>query len=251
MRSAIQLVSVGATSAIAASLATLAVVRPPGGKSGDNGEPSREPLTLVLDASGQGGAATPVLRDISDPRLSLRQLTAIAGRLAAEDPEEAVRRAMEIPGHDSREIYLGEALRAWGERDGAAAAAFVGELFQGRRLADALYYVADGWAEADPAGAAEWFHRNTEGTVLEDAMWEALESWGRKDPAAAFAWSANLDDYERSTAMQGLAEGWGAVDPEGAAAAGLEMKDTGHGRDFLVSVMTQWAGSAPEKAAIT
>lgn len=186
---------------------------------------------------------------IDDPRISFRQLTAIAGKLAAKDPEAAVKRALEIPGHDNREAYLGEVLRAWGEKDGVAAATFAKDYFNGQQLTDALYYIADGWAEADPAGAAKWYHENTEGTVLDDAMWEALESWGRKDPAAAFAWTSNLDEYLKSTTMKGLAEGWGAVDPAGAAAAGLEMRGTDYGRDFLVSVMTQWAGSDPDKAA--
>lgn len=208
----------------------------------------RPPITLDLG----GVAADPsaiIDLPIEDPRISFRQLTAIAGRLAAKDPEAAVKRAKEIPGHDNREAYLGEVLRAWGEKDGGSAARFAQEYFHGQQLTDALYYISDGWAEADPSGAAKWFKENTEGTVLDDAMWEVLESWGRKEPAAAFAWSANLDEYVKSTAMKGLAEGWGAVDPAGAAAAGLAMRDTVYGRDFLVSVMTQWAGSDPEAAA--
>ncbi len=218
------------------------------GKTPAPRDPSAPPaVTIALD----GGAAGPAPVDlaIDDPRLSFRQLTAIAGRLAAEDPATAVKRAMTIPGHDNREAYLGEVLRAWGEKDGPAAAAFAREYFQGEKLTDALYYISDGWAEADPAGAAAWFNENTTGTVLDDAMWEALESWGRKDPRAAFAWSENLDDYVKSTAMQGLAEGWGAVDPEGAVAAGMEMRDKDWGHEFLVSVATQWAGSDPTKAA--
>lgn len=208
----------------------------------------RAPVTLDLGAMGNGASAIAEL-PIEDPRISFRQLTAIAGRLAAKDPEAAVRRAKDIPGHDNREAYLGEVLRAWGEKDGVAAATFARDYFNGQQLTDALYYIADGWAEADPAGAAKWYHENTEGTVLDDAMWEALESWGRKDPAAAFAWSASLDEYVKSTSIKGLAEGWGAVDPAAAAAAGLEMRNTPYGRDFLLSVMTQWAGSDPEKAA--
>jgi hypothetical protein len=205
---------------------------------------------ITLDPAALGNESSTIAElPVDDPRISFRQLTAIAGRLAAKDPEAAVKRAKDIPGHDNREAYLGEVLRAWGEKDGVAAATFAREYFNGQQLTDALYYIADGWAEADPAGAAKWYHENTEGTVLDDAMWEALESWGRKDPAAAFAWTANLDDFVKSTSMKGLAEGWGAVDPAGAAAAGLEMRDTDYGRDFLVSVMTQWAGSDPEKAA--
>ncbi len=226
--------------------ATLGIGKWSGGISPENAAGTASPpITLVLgsDRPGLEGVA------IDDPRISFRQLTAIAGKLAAQDPEAAVRRAASIPGHDNREAYLGEALRAWGEQDGPAAALFAQGHFQGERLTDALYYIADGWAEADPAGAAAWFSEHTSGPVLDDALWEVLESWGRKDPLAALAWSADLDDYVKSATMEGLAEGWGAVDPEAAAAAGMEMLGTEHGRDFLVSVATQWAGSDPAKAA--
>lgn len=208
-----------------------------------------EPLTFPTNGAKKGTPSPGGGLSIDDPRISLRQLGQLAETNVMEDPEAAVRRAASIPGYDNREAYLGNALRAWGEKDGRAAALFVSENFQGRQLTDTLYYVADGWAETDPVGAAEWFLQNTSGPVLDDALWEALESWGRKNPEAAFAWSANLDEYQKSTAMQGLAEGWGAVDPEGAAAAGMEFRDSDYGKDFLVSVMTQWAGSAPETAA--
>ena len=214
-------------------------VKPPGG---------HPPSAFTLDESavvGTGATALP----INDPRISFRQLKAAAGRLALKDTAEAVRQAESIPGHDNREAYLGEVLRTWGETNGLAAAAFALDYFQGERLTDALYYIADGWAESDPKGAAEWFKENTTGAVLDDAMWEALEAWGRKNPGEAFAWSDGLDDYVKSTAMQGLAEGWGAVDPKGAAEAGMTMKDNDYGEDFVVSVTTQWAGAAPGQAA--
>lgn len=188
--------------------------------------------------------------EAGDPRISLRQLAILAGRKAIEDPEEAVRRAAEIPGHESREIYLGEVLRVWGEQDGEAAAAFASEHFKGRELSDALYYIADGWAEVDPAAAAVWFRDHTDGIAEDDAIWEALESWGRKDPRAAFAWAKELDEYARANAMQGLAEGWAAVDPEGAAAAAMELRDTEYGSDLLVTVGMQWVDRDPEKATV-
>jgi hypothetical protein len=227
-------------------LGTLALTRPQG--SGSGKETPASAVTLVDPQASAASAAAGELA-IDDPRISFRQLHAIASRHAAADPEAAVKRAKEIPGHDNREAYLGEVLRAWGEKDGTAAAAFAQSYFQGEQLTDALYYIADGWAEADPAAAADWFNQNTSGTVLDDAIWESLESWGRKDPKAAFVWSDQLDPYVKSTAMQGLAEGWGAVDPAGAAAAGLEMRDTDYGNEFLVSVTTQWAGSDPAAAA--
>lgn len=238
---------VALVSFLAGVLGTLALTRGGGGGTGGStgGQAAvtiAEPSAVVAEAAG----AT----DIADPRLSFRQLHALASRHAAADPEAAVRRAREIPGHDNREAYLGEVLRAWGEKDGVAAATFARDYFQGEQLTDALYYIADGWAEADPAAAAGWYNENTTGSVLDDAMWEALESWGRKDPGKAFAWTENLDDYVKSTAMQGLAEGWGAVDPAAAAAAGLEMRETDYGAEFLVSVTTQWAGSDPEAAAV-
>lgn len=205
-------------------------------------------VTMPAGDPGLLGSGATALA-IDDPRISFRQLKAVAGRLALSDPESAVRNTKTIPGHDNREAYLGEVLRTWGETDGLTAANFAREFFQGEQLGDALYYVADGWAESDPKGVAEWFAKHTTGPTLDDAMWEALEAWGRKNPAEAFAWSAHLDDYVKSTAMQGLAEGWGAVDPAGAAAAGLEMKDSDHGEEFLVSVATQWAGAAPRDAA--
>lgn len=237
-------------SATAGVLVTLAVTSLlDGSRSGDENE-ADSPVTLVLDDSGTPNADQgDITLAFNDPRISMRQLGKIGEKMALADPEAAVKRALEIPGHDNREAYLGSVLRTWGEKDGETAALWARDFFKGEQLTDALYYIGDGWAEADPEGAATWFNENTEGTVLDDAMWEALESWGRKDPAAAFAWTANLDDYLKSNVMQGLAEGWGAVDPEGAIRAGMEMGSADYAAEFVTSVMTQWAGSDPEKAA--
>lgn len=246
MHSPVRYYLVALSSFLAGVLGTLALTRSGGS---DPGAASPAAAVTLVDPSAAPAAGAAGELAIDDPRISFRQLHAIASRHAAADPEAAVKRAREIPGHDNREAYLGEVLRAWGEKDGVAAATFAQTYFQGEQLTDALYYIADGWAEADPAAAAAWFDENTSGSVLDDAMWEALESWGRKDPAKAFAWTENLDDYVKSTAMQGLAEGWGAVDPAAAAAAGLEMRETNYGNEFLVSVTTQWAGSDPAAAA--
>ncbi len=217
-----------------------------GRESGTDKEP---PPAIQLDGVGIDRVSGKRERTITDPRISFRQLGNIAEELALADPEMAVRKALEIPGHDNREAYLGSVLRTWGEIDGETAAIWVSNYFKGEQLTDALYYVADGWAEGDPEKAGAWYKANTEGTVLDDALWEVLESWGRKNPSAAFAWSENLDEYEKATAMQGLAEGWGAVDPEEAVEAGMTMDMGSYGMEFLSSVMTQWAGSDPEKAA--
>jgi hypothetical protein len=244
-----RLIVVGMGSALLGSLLTLGFLDGGGSRAPGNEAPSDPPVTLSGGAHRRGTLSDSAGRDIVDPRISLRQLAISASLHAMEDPGAAVRRAASIPGHDNREIYLGEVLRVWGETDGKAAAAFANDYFQGRQLSDALYYIADGWAEVDPAGAAAWFRDNTEGSVEDDALWECLESWGRKDPGAALAWANGLDDYVKANAMQGLAEGWGAVDPEGAAEAGMGFVDSEFGRDFLTSVATQWAGSDPDKAS--
>lgn len=186
---------------------------------------------------------------IDDPRISFRQLSALAERMVAEDPVVAAKAAAGIPGHDNREAYLGSMMRTWGEKDGVAAATWAMLNYKGQELTDVLYYIADGWAEADPSRAADWFLEHAEGSVLDDALWEVAESWGRKDPHTAFEWTDGLDEFMKAGVMQGLAEGWGAVDPGGAAEAGMAMGDTDYRDDFLVSVMTQWAGSDPDKAS--
>ena len=237
-------------SAAGGVLGTLAVTSVIDERPGTADPAAAPPVTLVLNGTAAAGEDEgDLMLAFNDPRISLRQLDKVGERMALADPEAAVKRALEIPGHDNREAYLGSVLRTWGEKDGETAALWARDYFKGEQLTDALYYIGDGWAEADPEGAATWFNENTEGTVLDDAMWEALESWGRKDPAAAFAWTANLDDYVKSDAMQGLAEGWGAVDPEGAIKAGMEMGSVDYAEEFVTSVMTQWAGSDPEKAA--
>lgn len=202
-------------------------------------------VVTTLPKGGPGAATLPTGTTIDDPRISFRQLGRLAEDAALIDPVDAVRNAEKIPGHDNREEYFGTTLRTWGETDGKAAAEWVLQEYQGEKLSDALYYVADGWAESEPEAAGDWFLENTDGAVLEDAVWEVLEAWGRKDPEEALKWSEKLDDYTKSSILFGLAEGWGAVDPAGAAAAGMEMK--GEIRyDFLTSVATQWAGSDPE-----
>lgn len=210
--------------------------------------PSLPPVTLATspDARERPGEGS---FPISDPRLSLRDLKRLGDRLAVQDPVSAVLRAREVPGVENRDIYLGEVLRTWGERDGEAAAKWVSSQFSGERLSDALYYVADGWAETDPKGSAEWFLVNTAGSIRDDALWESVEAWGRKDTYAALAWANRLDDYLKWTVMDGLASGWASVDPPAAAAAGLEMRDDDHGHEFVITAVDHWADSDPEAAA--
>lgn len=207
-------------------------------------EPDRLPLSPVE-------AEAPTLVDIVDPRLSFRQLNHAAEEMALQNPAEAIREGMRIPGTDNREAFISSVFRTWAEKDGVSAATWAEANLSGEDLGDALYYVADGWAESDPQGAGEWFQKNTDGVMLDDAVWEILESWGRKDPQAAYGWSKALDPYVKQTAMEGLGEGWGAVDPVGARDAGLAMLANGenYAYDFLVSVAGQWGGSNPRAAA--
>lgn len=209
----------------------------------DAPEPSPQIVTMIPE----GGAGIPKLpagTTIDDPRISLRQLGRLAENAALFDPVAAVRSADQIKGDDNREEYFGTALRTWGETDGKSAAEWVLQEYQGEKLSDALYYVADGWAEADPEAAGDWFLENSDGPVLEDAVWEVLEAWGRKEPEQALAWSGKMDEITQARILDGLAEGWGAVDPAAAAAAGMAMKkELRYG--FLTSVASQWAGSDP------
>lgn len=202
----------------------------------------------MTDTGAESGAGFPTLppgTSIDDPRISFRQLDRLAENAALADPVAAARNAETIPGYDNRQKYFGTVLQTWGETDGKSAAEWVAQEYQGEKLTDALYYVADGWAESDPEAAGDWFLENTDGVILEDAAWEVLEAWGRKDPEAAFAWSEKIDDYTKEGILFGLAEGWGAVDPVAAAQAGMDMEGELQ-YEFLTSVTTQWAGSDPE-----
>lgn len=210
---------------------------------GGDPEPAPQIVTMV-PPRGSGLPELPAGTTIDDPRISLRQLGRLAEDAALFDPVAAVRSAESIKGYDNREAFFGAALRTWGETDGKSAAEWVLGEYQGERLSDALYYVADGWAESDPEAAGEWFLANSDGAVLEDAVWEVLEAWGRKKPEEALEWSGKLDEITQARILNGLAEGWGAVDPAAAAQAGLAMKKELQ-YDFLTSVASQWAGSDP------
>jgi hypothetical protein len=206
------------------------------------------PVTLITDPKSLerlGGGDL----ELSDPRLSLRDLKRIADQLALTDPVAAVLRAKGVPGIENRDIYLGEVLRTWGETNGMEAVKWVQSQFSGEHLSDALYYVADGWAEADPKASADWFLENTTGSVRDDALWESVEAWGRKDSRAALAWANELDPYLKWMVMDGLASGWASVDPPAAAAAGLGMLDDDHGHEFVITAVNHWADSDPIQAA--
>jgi hypothetical protein len=203
------------------------------------------PVTTLVPGKIAGLSKLPAGTTIDDPRISLRQLGRLAEDASLMDPVAAVRSAEGIKGHDNREEFFGTALRTWGETDGKSAAEWVLKEYQGEKLSDALYYVADGWAEADPEAAGDWFLANSDGPVLEDAVWEVLEAWGRKDPEKALEWSGKLDEIAQAGVLVGLAEGWGAVDPAAAAKAGISLKRELR-YDFLTSVASQWAGSDPE-----
>ena len=219
-------------------------------KQKESDDSTKAPLNSITLNGGdmEGGANSLMLppgTTIDDPRISFRQLDRLAESAALADPIAAARNAEKISGHDNREKYFGTVLRTWGETDGSAAAEWVAGKYQGEKLSDALYYVADGWAESEPEAAGDWFIEHTDGPILEDAVWEVLEAWGRKNPEAALEWSEGIDEYTKSNILFGLAEGWGAVDPSAAAEAGMAMEaETRY--DFLTSVATQWAGSDPE-----
>ena len=212
--------------------------------SGEAGPGTAPEIVTLVPAGGAGMPKLPAGTTMDDPRISLRQLGRLAEDAALADPVAAVRAAEQIKGYDNREAFFGTALRTWGEVDGKKAAEWVLQEYQGQKLSDALYYVADGWAETDPEAAGDWFLENSTGAVLEDSVWEVLEAWGRKEPEEALKWSQKLDEITQARILDGLAEGWGAVDPAAAAAAGMEMKrELRH--DFLISVASQWAGSDP------
>lgn len=234
-----------ATSAVAASL-LFALFDLPSPRDDEMGETSA--VTLLREVADGTDAETAV-QDLSDPRLSLAQLRRsgdVGGRL---DPVAALLAAATIPGHDNRNAYLAAALGAWAERDGAAAARWVVENFEGSLRGDALYYVADAWAESEPQSAGAWFLENTEGFVRIDALWEVLEAWGRKSPEEAVEWSGTLDEALKWEVVDGLAEGWAAVDPAAAAAHAETLGETAYASDFLRSVARQWAAYDPEAAA--
>jgi hypothetical protein len=233
------------------SLITWVATSPSRNDRGDSGGAGKDAaVTFTPAASAEWLYRATGGLEIDDPRISFRQLSAAAERMAVEDPVAAVARGREIPGHDNREAFFGSLFRTWAEKDGATAAAWVMENSSGQEQADLFFYVADGWAEADPESASRWFVENSNGSVLDDALWEAAEAWGRKDPRGSFAWAEGLDDLVKPGVMQGLAEGWGAVDPAGAAEAGMAMGDAEYRDDFLVSIMTQWAGSSPTEASV-
>lgn len=243
-----KLAAVAMISALSGGLLTWGFLVPYSARQSIDDTPSSLAVTFSPGLDERSTLSESASLSHNDPRLSLRQLGILASRAALEDPASAVRRASEIPGHENREVYLGEVLRVWGEQDGVAAATFVRENFQGRDLSDALYFVADGWAEVDPAGAATWFLAETEGSIQDDALWEALESWGRKDPRTAFDWALQLDEFARPNALQALAEGWGAIDPAAAIDAGMEMRQTDEGQEFLISTAMQWVDRDPAAA---
>ena len=199
-------------------------------------------------------------------------------------PEEAIRRAGDLPDDDERTDLINASMRAWARKDPAAvrrfaetmpepyrttATAYVEELAvlqaptqspmealpqllaapNTPENAGKIWKLFSDWARSDPAAAVQEAMKldpGLRGTVLPGIV----ERWTRKDPDGTARWLAKLptDDPLRDTLRLQYAGELASISPAAAAQFALDLPDSASRTQTLVNASSQWLTKDPEAA---
>ncbi len=164
-----------------------------------------------------------VLPDDGYPRL-------LSG-LAAQDNDESRR-------------LLNVALRAWIDRDPAAATRWA---VLGKQPGASM--ALRSWIKTDPVAAAEWVATLTDAKQLRDFSHHTLPALVEQDQERALALVMALPDDIRPHLLRTVVERFAQTDPVGTIRRlGAEVWDNGNGYHILSSALREWAKTDPRAA---
>jgi hypothetical protein len=156
------------------------------------------------------------------PESGWKQKVVVAASYAAlpDDPVEAITWARQMNPGGPQTGLLEMATVEWAKCDPAAAAYWVGRVFDSTLREHLIGSLAIGFADTDPDLAAGWVMGAVRpGPVLDRSVAEIARAWARRDPTSAGAWVAQVPaGGGRQMALENLLNIWGNQDRAAATA---------------------------------
>lgn len=170
----------------------------------------------------------------------------VFGELAKTDLPFACEQALRAPPELVRSAVTG-VLSAWAQRgDFSGAYAWADALPSSAVRTTALPQLYRDWGDRDPAAAGAWMlaHGGSDLAASADGL---AEKWAHRDLTAALAWCGRLPLAVRRDALDSAVQGWASDDPRAAAQYAATLPDAAD-RNVLTSTVSEWAQADRETA---
>ena len=200
-----------------------------------------------------------VARDISTAYSAFSRLSsneekdqALDGIAAASLSNEQTQHALDLAGST-----LGEAARAarlrlvsnWGQREPAAAAAWVSAVRDPTEKSQLARAVAQTWIAFEPTAAVPWLLENTPQAERPTVVELATTIWVNSDPNATAEWLGTLPKGEESDlGVSTLARNIVAIEPVSAFSWASTIENEAIRRQTMIAVISEWRFRDPEGA---
>ncbi len=169
-----------------------------------------------------------------------------------KDPAAALAWVETLPAADARrELVVQSVWQGWTDRNPAQAAAALGQqLYNGGRLpAELAGTVAKAWASTDPNASAQWAVTLPPGPARRNALYQVAAIWTQTDPGGASRWAGSLPEGNvRREIWREIVGTWADADLD-AAGSWLGALPLGRDHDEAVAAyLPKVEPTAPEKA---
>ena len=190
--------------------------------------------------------AIPYIQSLPRNRRTRLALNSAIQEVAYERPMEAMQLVSHLEPGPARNNALRAIASELASDDAEAAAAWVMQLPNEEERAASINDVILRWTGLDPAAAANFVEGLPQGPMRENATREVISNWARHEPAEAARW-ARTNDALRPEVAEDLAWGWAEQD-ERAAARWVRTLPQGDARDGATSVISDMlARNDPEE----
>ena len=171
-----------------------------------------------------------------------------AAGLTNEKTQHALDLAVSTLGGDARSARM-RLVSQWGQRDPAAAAAWVSEVKDPTEKSVFAQSVALTWIAFDPAVAVPWLMENTMQTERANIIELATSIWVQSDANATAKWLATLPKGKDSDlGVATLARNIVAIEPETALGWAKTIDNLTTRRLTMIDIISQWRVREPERA---
>ncbi len=166
-------------------------------------------------------------------------LSAIATASAINNPDAAIKLAMEIPEGNLREKTLMDVAKVWSMKDPTAAAQWAMQLPEGQLKDKVLAQVVGSLACEDPDAAENLTMQASDGKGKDEALSKRADSLSFKDPEKAAKLVMQIPEGDlRYNTLVGVAYNWTMKDPKAAAEWAVQLPE-GQTKDKILLRMVE------------
>ena len=156
-----------------------------------------------------------------------------------------------MPPGDSFRNAVSNLFSQWARENPKEAAGAISQLPAGSVFASAASNIAAQWVRtaANKQDIFDWVRTLPEGDARTNSLYSVFGEWSRSDPPGAIRALGSLPPEEKKAAARALASGWARKSPEAALQWASSMTDANDRGSIVQTVVSQWAGMAPDAAA--